>query len=350
MSIHCLPSEVLEAIFLRIVTPKTDLKLVAQDLACVAQVSKEWHSTLRHSCWQKVLRIRLQKEVSCTASEAIWLLQYLRGERGCSISATKAKRLFKFRESDLAQLHVFSSRFLLPDVLELAIKKYGGISQFQEHVWKCLDRSQKAARTTFQKGVARQEAADRALKGFSSAVKQVMRFDVCRYVTRNRGSLDSIVRRATDVQRRKDDLTAILDSEGLTRADICLLGHDAISYEMGTLDRGDLLDKIARQVALRDALAEKGIATVPDGFDVACRSYVRTGGDLANLVDLIEVNSFYIRCLSSISADPKYKDQALLQYMSSVSKEVLLKEVPQSLQSTNEFRALFVRVFSSKKT
>ena len=132
MSIHCLPTEVLETIFLRIVTPKTDLKLVAQDLACVAQVSKAWHSTLRYSCWQKVLRIGLQKEVSCTASEAIWLLEYLRGEQGYSISATKAKRLFKFRESDLAQLHVFSSRFLLPDVLELAIKKYGGVSQFQE--------------------------------------------------------------------------------------------------------------------------------------------------------------------------------------------------------------------------
>ena len=115
-----------------------------------------------------------------------------------------------------------------------------------------------------------------------------MKFDVCRYVTRNRGSLDSIVMRATDVQRRKDDLTAILDSEGLTRADICLLGHDGIAYELGSPARGDLLDKVARQVALRDALAAKGIATVPDGFDLACRSYVRTGGDIVSLIDWIK--------------------------------------------------------------
>jgi hypothetical protein len=345
LSIDCLPSELLETIFLRVVTPKSDLKLVAQVLACVAQVSKEWRSTLRYSCWHRLLRIRLQKDVSCTASEAIWLLQYLRGERGCSISATKAKYLFKIRDSDLAQLPVLSSRFLIVDVLEFAMKKYGSVSEFQERVWKCLDRARKGARTKFNKGVARQEAADNALKGFSCGVKRMLNLDVSRFVTRNRGTLSSIVKRASDLQWRRDDLTTILESEGLTWEDTHWLGHDAISYEMGSISRGDLLDKIARQVALKEALAAKGITTVPDDYSGDCRSYVRSGGDLAWLVDRIEINSFYLRCLAPISADPKYKDQALLQYMSSVTKETVLKEVPHSLQSTNDFHALFVRVF-----
>jgi hypothetical protein len=307
-AIHRLPNEVLETILLQVASSTTGLKLVTQDLACASQVSKEWRATLKLSSWQKLLRIRLQSERDVrqkdivqkekeddflqrvSGDEALWLLQRINFP-GNAVAGTKAKYIFKLTDTDLQLLpKTHKGRFLLTECLKRVIQKYGSIFDFREHVWKCMDRAQKAAKTSFQKCVARRLAVDGALNPYSSKVRRRVEYEVDRFVRRNIGSLEMIARRACELEARINDVAAILEGRGLTRADISYMAHDALLYESGSSDRETLVGMIDRHVSLMSALAKIGSTEVPLEHRRPCWSFVRCGGILKDVVELIQLD------------------------------------------------------------
>ena len=289
MAINCLPSEVLESILQRLATQAVDPKLAAQDVACAAQVNKEWRAQVATRCWHVLLKKKLLIEVPCAADEALWLLHYLRGEQRPTIGFTAAKRIFKLNSRCLAPLSAIhhgprQRRYKAGDLVELILKRHGSISAFRERVWKCTSVAAKAAKTSVERGVERRRLIDEAMAPFSNFIRRALHRQVEGYVKKNELSLDWIVKDASDMWWRQQDLDGMLHSMDLR--DARFLREDGLSYVKGNLSRGFVLQEIARHAALTEALQDKGLRV--DSVHVrsgVCRTYVVAGGDLTTCVE-----------------------------------------------------------------
>jgi hypothetical protein len=82
-----------------------------------------------------------------------------------------------------------------------------------------------------------------------------------------------------------------LQDPGLSRATIPLAHEDAADYvRYGHIGEGTLLAKLSRHAALNSFLTRK---IHVDTFAIGvCQFYVRFGGDLADLIDSVQVHKF----------------------------------------------------------
>ena len=327
--IDALPNELLESILHKVATADDS---APQDLCNSEAVCKAFKDSTRSVCWHAHLDKTLGLQPTCNWDEAAWLVSRFHKAKGQTFPASKAKCIFKLHDADLQALkptrllvrhqnarlvpiRYFSTR----DLLGAALRKYGTVELFREHVWKCNARASKRASTAFQKGVERSKEADEALKYFDEGVLGLLSQAIDNYVVRNVGTVDGLFRRATNLMERKEAVATLLSEMGLKIEDVPLAVSSIQLFERGVMARDSIVDELSRHVALNEGLKARGIVFGQFSTSLSsCKHYVRYCGELNSLLDNVEMREFYRARMGCIDGDDRVR--ALSKWMQGMAR------------------------------
>jgi hypothetical protein len=350
---NSLPNELAERILLKVAT---DDDSVPQDLCSAEIVCKDWKELARESCWQALLEKQLGMATACKWDEAAWLIHRLQKCKD-TLSASSAKRIFKLHGTDLRVMkpatvivrrrnarYILLQRYNKAGLVRATLQKYGSVDLFREHVWKCGAMAAKRAKTAFQRGVDRQRQVDEVLEEFDEGVLGIIANAIECFVARNLGTLEGLYRRAINVLERRDAIAALLLAHDIKIEQVPFCVRSIQWYEEGCLERGRVVDELARHVALNEGLKARGILLGTYSTSISfCRRYVTAGGDLSPLLDNVELHEFYRAEMGCLDGDNRHR--ALSRWMRGMARVEVLKKAPVSLQNTSEFQECFFKRF-----
>jgi hypothetical protein len=151
---------------------------------------------------------------------------------------------------------------------------------------------------------------------------------------------DPVIHAAFKVNDRMNHLNDSLDDLGLSWGTIPLAQGDAAEYvRSGQISEEALLAKLARHGALNSFLAGK---IHIDAYTLGvCQFYVRFGGDLADLIDCVQVQIFFRAHVGCSRI--KDREDALYNWMCKNDVATILALTPSTVQSDRRFDILLVR-------
>lgn len=153
-------------------------------------------------------------------------------------------------------------------------------------------------------------------------------------------SSDTVVQAAFKMNDRVNHLNNSLQDLGLSWATVPLAHEDAADYvRYGQIGEGALLAKLARHAALNSFLAGK---IHIDAYTLGvCQFYVRFGGDLADIIDSVQVHEFYRAHVGCSRI--KDREHALYSWMCKNDVATILALTPSTVQALRHFDVLLLR-------